>query len=87
MFDDCPGARAEPSGGPGPGGAGLLAHVLVSKYAYHLPFYRQAEIYSNLGVELERSMFDGVRRVPIGRFRKFRRRSVKYEVAIRTSAS
>jgi transposase len=36
-------------------GPGLLAHVLVSKYAHHLPLYRQAEIYSNLGVELERS--------------------------------
>lgn len=36
-------------------GPGLLAHVLVSKYAYHLPLYRQAEIYTNLGVELERS--------------------------------
>lgn len=36
-------------------GPGLLAHVLVSKYAHHLPLYRQAEIYKNLGVELERS--------------------------------
>ena len=36
-------------------GPALLAHVLVSKYAHHLPLYRQAEIYSNLGVELERS--------------------------------
>jgi transposase len=40
-------------------GPGLLAHVLVSKYAYHLPLYRQAEIYSNLGVELERSTLAG----------------------------
>jgi transposase len=36
-------------------GAGLLAHVLVSKYADHLPLYRQAEIYAREGVELERS--------------------------------
>ena len=36
-------------------GPGLLAHVLVSKYGHHLPLYRQAEIYSNLGVELKRS--------------------------------
>ncbi len=36
-------------------GPGLLAHVLVSKYADHLPFYRQAEIYAREGVELERS--------------------------------
>ncbi len=36
-------------------GPGLLAHVLVSKYADHLPLYRQSEIYERLGVELERS--------------------------------
>jgi transposase len=37
---------------PGPA---LLAHVLVSKYADHLPLYRQAGIYARAGVELERS--------------------------------
>jgi transposase len=37
---------------PGPG---LLAHVLVSKYADHLPLYRQAGIYAREGVELDRS--------------------------------
>jgi transposase len=36
-------------------GPGLLAHVLVAKYADHLPLYRQAEIYAREGVELERS--------------------------------
>jgi len=36
-------------------GPALLAHVLVSKYAHHLPLYRQAEIYEREGVELERS--------------------------------
>ena len=36
-------------------GPGLLAHVLVSKYADHLPLYRQAEIYAREGVELDRS--------------------------------
>jgi transposase len=36
-------------------GPGLLAHVLVSKYADHLPLYRQCEIYERQGVELERS--------------------------------
>lgn len=39
----------------GHAGAGLLAHVLVSKYADHLPLYRQAEIYAREGVEIERS--------------------------------
>jgi transposase len=39
-------------GRPGPG---LLAHVLVSKYADHLPLYRQSQIYARDGIELERS--------------------------------
>jgi transposase len=39
-------------GKPGPG---LLAHVLVSKYADHLPLYRQSGIYAREGVDLERS--------------------------------
>ena len=36
-------------------GPGLLAHVLVSKYADHQPLYRQAEIYERVGLELDRS--------------------------------
>jgi transposase len=36
-------------------GPGLLAHVLMSKYADHLPLYRQSQIYAREGVELERS--------------------------------
>lgn len=32
-----------------------VAHVLVSKYADHLPLYRQAQIYSRQGVDLDRS--------------------------------
>ncbi|HYI96226.1 MAG TPA: IS66 family transposase [Bryobacteraceae bacterium] len=39
----------------GMAGPALLAHVLVSKYAYHLPLYRQTEIYEREGVELDRS--------------------------------
>jgi transposase len=39
----------------GMAGPGLLAHVLVSKYADHLPLNRQSEIYAREGVELERS--------------------------------
>ena len=34
---------------------GMLAHVLVSKFADHLPLYRQAQIYARSGVELHRS--------------------------------
>lgn len=33
----------------------LIAHVLVSKYANHLPLYRQAQIYARQGVTLDRS--------------------------------
>ncbi len=33
----------------------LIAHVLVSKYADHCPLYRQAQIYSRQGIELDRS--------------------------------
>jgi transposase len=39
----------------GVAGPGLLAHVLVCKYADHLPLYRQSEIYERQGIELERS--------------------------------
>jgi transposase len=39
-------------GRPGPG---LLAHVLVSKYADHLPLYRQSGIYEREGIDLDRS--------------------------------
>jgi transposase len=37
-------------------GPGLLAHVLVAKFADHLPLYRQSVIYAREGVELERSL-------------------------------
>lgn len=33
----------------------LIAHVLVSKYADHLPLYRQAQIYARQGITLDRS--------------------------------
>lgn len=39
-------------GKPGPG---LLANVLVSKYADHLPLYRQSGIYSREGVDISRN--------------------------------
>jgi transposase len=40
-------------------GPGLLAHVLVSKFADHLPLYRQSEIYARQGVEISRSTLAG----------------------------
>jgi transposase len=40
----------------GMAGPGLLARILVGKYADHLPLYRQAEIFAREGVELDRSL-------------------------------
>ena len=39
-------------------GAGLLAHIVVSKYD-HLPMYRQAEIFAREGMKLETSTLSG----------------------------
>lgn len=39
----------------GMAGPALLAQVLVSKYADHLPLYRQSQIFARDGVELDRS--------------------------------
>ena len=49
-------SRAIDKGLPGPG---LLAHMLVAKYADHLPLYRQEAIYARSGVELSRSTLAG----------------------------
>jgi transposase len=43
----------------GRAGAGLLAHIIVSKYDDHLPLYRQAEIFAREGVNLETSTLSG----------------------------
>jgi transposase len=37
-------------------GASVIAHVAMSKYADHLPLYRQAEIYARDGVDLDRGL-------------------------------
>ncbi len=37
-------------------GAGLLAHILVSKYCDHQPLYRQSQIYAREGVDLDRAI-------------------------------
>jgi transposase len=44
--------RAIERGRPGPG---LLAHVLINKYADHLPLYRQSQIFARDGLDLGRS--------------------------------
>jgi transposase len=45
-------SRPIEKGRPGPG---LLAHVLVNKYADHLPLYRQSQIFERDGIDLDRS--------------------------------
>jgi transposase len=45
-------ARLIPGGMPT---EATVAHVVVSKYADHLPLYRQAQIYSRQGIDLDRS--------------------------------
>lgn len=37
-------------------GPGLLAHVLVAKFADHIPLYRQSMMYAREGVDLERAL-------------------------------
>jgi len=37
----------------------LIAHILVSKYADHLPLYRQSQIFTRSGIELHRSTLAG----------------------------
>jgi transposase len=40
-------------------GPGLLAHVIVSKFADHLPLYRQSDIYARQGIDISRSTLAG----------------------------
>ena len=49
-------SRPIEKGRPGPG---LLVHVLVSKYADHLPLYRQSQIFARDGIELDRLTLAG----------------------------
>ncbi len=69
---------------PGPG---LLAHVVASKFMYHVPFYRQSVMYAHDGVQIEPGMMghwlgsltwllkplvDAVRRYPTRRRKQYR---------------
>lgn len=49
-------ARLVPGGLPT---EGLVAHILTSKYADHLPLYRQQQIMARAGIEIERSVMAG----------------------------
>ncbi len=56
--EECGVVQAPPPAGPiekGLPGPGLLAHVCVSKFDDHLPFYRQQEIFARQGVHIARS--------------------------------
>lgn len=39
--------------------ATLLAEVLLQKYEYHIPFYRQVQQFKHLGIEISESTIDG----------------------------
>ena len=43
----------------GNAGAGLLAHLQISKFVDHLPFYRQVQIFKREGVKLAESTING----------------------------
>ena len=43
----------------GKAGPGLLAHVMIQKYADHLPLYRQSEIFEREGIDISRSTMAG----------------------------
>jgi len=40
-------------------GPGLLAHLLVSKYVDHLPFYRQRQMFKREGIDIAESTING----------------------------
>lgn len=56
VIGDLPGGIPLPKSNAGPS---LLAHLLVSKYQDHLPFYRQIEMFRRMGVELAASTVNG----------------------------
>ena len=37
-------------------GPALMAHILAGKYGYHLPLYRQSQIFANQGIDLSGSL-------------------------------
>lgn len=40
-------------------GPALMAHILCSKYGYHLPLYRQSQMFENEGIDLSGSLMAG----------------------------
>ncbi|MEJ1746598.1 transposase, partial [Escherichia coli] len=56
IFQAAAPARAIPRG---IAGAGLLAHVMVSKFCDHIPLHRQSRIYARDGVDIDRGTMAG----------------------------
>jgi transposase len=54
-------------------GPGLLAHVLVSKFADHLPLYRQSEIHAREGIDLIARRWQAGSAAPAARWRRWSR--------------
>ena len=40
-------------------GPALMAHILCCKYGYHLPLYRQSQMFENEGIDLSGSLMAG----------------------------
>lgn len=52
-------AGAGEGGGQGKATFATLAHVVIAKFNHHLPLYRQAEMMTAQGLELDRSTLAG----------------------------
>ena len=40
-------------------GPALMAHILCCKYGYHLPLYRQSQMFANGGIDLSGALMAG----------------------------
>ncbi len=40
-------------------GPALMAHILCCKYGYHLPLYRQSQMFANEGIDLSGALMAG----------------------------
>ena len=40
-------------------GPALMAHILCCKYGYHLPLYRQSQMFANEGIDLGGALMAG----------------------------
>ena len=40
-------------------GPALMAHILCCKYGYHLPLYRQSQMFAKVGIDLSGALMAG----------------------------